>query len=79
MPQVFVTRRETFSAAHRLHCNQLSDEENREPYGPGNNLHGHGHNYSIEVILTLISQNFPPSDVFRSQWLESLMLEQAWS
>ena len=53
MPQVFVTRRETFSAAHRLHCNQLSDEENRELYGPCNNLHGHGHNYSIEVFLYL--------------------------
>ena len=65
MPQVFVTRRETFSAAHRLHCNQLSEEENRELYGPCNNLHGHGHNYSIEVMITLISWNFTPSDVFR--------------
>ena len=65
MPQVFVTRRETFSAAHRLHCNQLSEEENRELYGPCNNLHGHGHNYSIEVIITLTSKNFTPSDVFR--------------
>ena len=46
---MFVTRRETFSSAHRLHCNQLSDEENKELYGPCNNLHGHGHNYSIEV------------------------------
>ena len=53
MPQqVFVTRRETFSAAHRLHCTQLSDEENRELYGPCNNIHGHGHNYSIEVNLS---------------------------
>ena len=51
MPQVFVTRRETFSAAHRLHSNQLTDEENRELYGPCNNLFGHGHNYSIEVSL----------------------------
>ena len=65
MPQVFVTRRETFSAAHRLHCNQLSEEENRELYGPCNNLHGHGHNYSIEVMITLVSWNFTPSDVFR--------------
>ena len=49
MPQVFVTRRETLSAAHRLHCVHLSDEENRELYGPCNNIHGHGHNYVIEV------------------------------
>ena len=49
MPQVFVTRRETLSAAHRLHCVHLSDEENQELYGPCNNIHGHGHNYVIEV------------------------------
>merc|ERR1711876_28643 len=49
--QVFVTRRETLSAAHRLHCVHLSDEENRELYGPCNNIHGHGHNYVIEVTV----------------------------
>ena len=76
---MFVTRRETFSAAHRLHCNQLSDENNRELYGPCNNLHGHGHNYSIEVFSTQIHIiDFPPTDVFRLQLLESLILEQAW-
>ena len=50
MPQVFVTRRETLSAAHRLHCVHLSDEENQELYGPCNNIHAHGHNYVIEVV-----------------------------
>ena len=53
MPQVFVTRRETLSAAHRLHCVHLSDEENQELYGPCNNIHGHGHNYVIEVVALL--------------------------
>ena len=50
MAKVYVTRRETFSAAHRLHSNQLSDEENKNLYGPCNNEHGHGHNYTIEVL-----------------------------
>ena len=64
MPQVFVTRRETLSAAHRLHCVHLSDEENQELYGPCNNIHGHGHNYVIEVVglLDICSLYLLPSD-----------------
>ena len=65
MPQVFVTRRETLSAAHRLHCVHLSDEENQELYGPCNNIHGHGHNYVIEVVCLLVifcSLQLLPSD-----------------
>ena len=49
MGRVLVTRREIFSAAHRLHSNKLSQEENQNLYGPCNNIHGHGHNYTIEV------------------------------
>ena len=30
MARVYVTRRETFSAAHRLHAPALSDEENKK-------------------------------------------------
>ena len=44
-----VTRRYQFSASHRLHAPQLSDEENRRIYGKCNNPHGHGHNYVLEV------------------------------
>jgi len=50
-PVVYVTRVETFSAAHRLHAPQLSDEENRDLFGPCNNFHGHGHNYKLEVTV----------------------------
>ena len=39
-----------FSASHRLHSQVLSAEENRTVYGKCNNPHGHGHNYSIEVL-----------------------------
>jgi 6-pyruvoyltetrahydropterin/6-carboxytetrahydropterin synthase len=44
-------RRYHFSAAHRLHCEDLSEERNREVFGKCNNPYGHGHNYVVEVIL----------------------------
>jgi len=50
-PTVEITRREEFSAAHRLHNPELSDEENRRIFGICNNPHGHGHNYEIEVTV----------------------------
>lgn len=39
------------SASHRLHAEALSAEENRAAYGKCNNPHGHGHNYTIEVLV----------------------------
>ena len=48
---VYLSRTETFCAAHRLHSNQLSDEENKALYSKCNNPNGHGHNYKVEVIL----------------------------
>jgi 6-pyruvoyltetrahydropterin/6-carboxytetrahydropterin synthase len=47
-----LTRRYIFSAAHRLHCDQLSNGENRDVYGKCNNPHGHGHNYALEVTVS---------------------------
>ena len=44
-----VTRRYGFSASHRLHAPQLSEQENRQIYGKCNNPYGHGHNYVLEV------------------------------
>ncbi|MBP7936663.1 MAG: 6-carboxytetrahydropterin synthase [Phycisphaerae bacterium] len=41
-----------FSAAHRLHCATMSDEENRRVFGKCNNPNGHGHNYGLEVMVT---------------------------
>jgi len=50
-PLVYLTRRETFSACHRLHSKALSDESNREVFGKCNNPNGHGHNYTVEVTV----------------------------
>jgi 6-pyruvoyltetrahydropterin/6-carboxytetrahydropterin synthase len=49
---VHLTRRYEFSAAHRLHSDALSDEENRRIFGKCNNPNGHGHNYSLDVTVT---------------------------
>jgi len=46
-----LTARYPFSAAHRLHSNQLSEEENWAVYGRCNNPFGHGHNYWLEVTV----------------------------
>jgi len=46
-----ITRREEFSAAHRLFSAEFSDEENEALYGFCANPHYHGHNYIVEVTL----------------------------
>ncbi|SEQ83040.1 6-pyruvoyltetrahydropterin/6-carboxytetrahydropterin synthase [Solimonas aquatica] len=50
-PVVYLTRRETFAAAHRLWSAELSEAENRELFGPCARDYGHGHNYVLEVTL----------------------------
>lgn len=49
--KAYLTRRYMFSASHRLHCNEMSAQENQAVYGKCNNPHGHGHNYSVEVTV----------------------------
>lgn len=48
---VYLTRRYRFAAAHRLHNDALSAEQNRRIYGKCNNPFGHGHNYLLEVTV----------------------------
>jgi 6-pyruvoyltetrahydropterin/6-carboxytetrahydropterin synthase len=52
MPDVTVTRRLYFNAAHRVHNPALSDEENGRIFGKCNNPNWHGHNYILEVSVT---------------------------
>ncbi len=47
----YLTRRVTFSAAHRLHSCALSTEENSTLYGKCNNAWGHGHEYALEITV----------------------------
>jgi len=47
-----LTRRYMFSASHRLHSDEMSEQKNRNIYGKCNNPYGHGHNYTIEVTVS---------------------------
>lgn len=49
--RAYFGRRYLVSASHRLHTDALPAEENRAVYGKCNNLHGHGHNYMVEVLV----------------------------
>lgn len=49
--KAYLTRRYWFSASHRLHCDDMSAEENQAVYGKCNNPYGHGHNYAVEVTV----------------------------
>ena len=48
---VYLTRRERFSAAHRLFNPGLTDAENEELYGLCSNPNWHGHNYILWVTV----------------------------
>ena len=51
MSQGTVTRRYRFCAAHRLHTDRLTREENQAAFGKCNNANGHGHNYVVLVTV----------------------------
>ena len=51
MAQASLTRRYRFCAAHRLHTDHLSPEENLAAFGKCNNPNGHGHNYVVLVTI----------------------------
>lgn len=48
---IYITRRETFNAAHRIYNKDWSDEKNLEFYGKCANPNWHGHNYTLYVTI----------------------------
>jgi len=48
---IYLTRRERFSAAHRMFRPDWSDERNREVFGKCSNANWHGHNYILWVTI----------------------------
>jgi len=48
---VYITRRERFSAAHKLWRNDWSEEENLNTFGKCANPNWHGHNYELFVTI----------------------------
>ncbi len=51
MRRISLSRIFSFSAAHRLHSEQLSSDQNKQVFDKCNNYYGHGHDYSVEVTL----------------------------
>ena len=48
---VHITRKENFSAAHRLFRPEYTDEENLRIFGKCSNPNWHGHNYTLTVTV----------------------------
>jgi 6-pyruvoyltetrahydropterin/6-carboxytetrahydropterin synthase len=48
---VYITRRETFNAAHKLYNESWTKEKNWEVFGKCSNANWHGHNFSIWVTV----------------------------
>lgn len=48
---IYLTRRERFSAAHRMFRQDWNDEKNMEVFGKCSNPLWHGHNYELFVTI----------------------------
>ena len=51
MKNIYITRRETFNAAHKLRRDDWSDEENEKIFGKCCNQNWHGHNFELFVTV----------------------------
>jgi 6-pyruvoyltetrahydropterin/6-carboxytetrahydropterin synthase len=51
MKTVYITRRETFNAAHKLWKPEWSEEKNDEVFGKCANKNWHGHNFELFVTV----------------------------
>ena len=48
---IYITRKEHFNAAHKLHRPDWSDEKNLEVFGKCANPNWHGHNYTLYITV----------------------------
>ncbi len=51
LQMLYVTKKISFSAAHRLFNPDFTDAQNEEIFDKCNNIMGHGHNYTLEVTV----------------------------
>lgn len=51
MNPIYITRRETFNAAHKLRRDDWSEEKNQEIFGKCSNPNWHGHNFVLFVTI----------------------------
>lgn len=48
---MYLTRKEKFSASHRLNTRIADEFENIRIFGKRNNINGYGHNYTVKVTV----------------------------
>lgn len=48
---IYITRKASFNAAHKLSRQDWSDDKNKEVYGKCSNPNWHGHNYKLFVTV----------------------------
>jgi 6-pyruvoyltetrahydropterin/6-carboxytetrahydropterin synthase len=72
---VYIQRRETFSASHRLYNTTWSDAENEAVFGKCSNYYGHGHNF--QLIVTVKGEVNPDTGfVINLVDLKTIMMEE---
>jgi 6-pyruvoyltetrahydropterin/6-carboxytetrahydropterin synthase len=71
MAQVTMTRRYRFCAAHRLHTEYLTPQQNWAAFGKCNNPNGHGHNYVVLVTV----QSATGQGAYRPEALDRIVEE----
>jgi 6-pyruvoyltetrahydropterin/6-carboxytetrahydropterin synthase len=71
MAKVSMTRRYRFCAAHRLHTDFLTPQQNWAAFGKCNNPNGHGHNY---VVLVTVKSGTGP-EALRPEELDGVVDE----
>ncbi|MDY0200537.1 MAG: 6-carboxytetrahydropterin synthase [Bacteroidales bacterium] len=74
MPITYITRRERFSAAHRLFVEGYSDEKNNDIYGICSRPNMHGHNY--ELFVTIRGEVNPTTGYIMNLKLLSKLLKE---
>ena len=72
---IYITRKEHFNAAHKLHRNDWSEEKNLEVFGKCANANWHGHNYNLYVTVKGIP-NHETGFVVDLKLLSTLIKEQ---
>jgi 6-pyruvoyltetrahydropterin/6-carboxytetrahydropterin synthase len=62
-----------FSAAHRLNVSEFDQARNREIFGKCNNHNGHGHNYRVEVVVSIPANQDSSAESFSLADLERIV------
>ena len=76
MAQITMTRRYRFCAAHRLHTDFLTPQQNWSAFGKCNNPNGHGHNYVVLVTVNSATGSGAFSPEFLDRVVEDVIVSR---